>query len=100
MSNSPIDNLGVSSSAALPENAGQPAQKTANPAFSALLEKLQAQADRLAAESSSLSDAKDLAGAVDTARASLDDALSLSDKLLEAFREARQQDSVHDGERS
>jgi len=50
---------------------------------------LQAQARELEAATPGVADPKELAGAVDMARASLDDALSLSDQLLEAFHEAR-----------
>ncbi|HED65204.1 MAG TPA: hypothetical protein ENJ09_06565 [Planctomycetes bacterium] len=64
----------------------------ASPAFQVLLERLQKKAESLEATSKVLDDPKALAGAVDIARASLDDALSLSDRLLEAYREARTQD--------
>ncbi len=67
------------------------ANKTDGPAFRVLLERLQAQAAELEETSRTLDDAADLPSAVDVARASLDDAVSLSDQLLEAFREARHQ---------
>ena len=57
-------------------------------AFRALLERLSDQADELGRKSQSVADARELSGAVDVARASLTDAFSLSDRLLEAFREA------------
>ncbi len=60
-------------------------------AFRALLERLQAQADELDRKSQNVADARELAGALDIARASLTDAFSLSDRLLEAFREAHLQ---------
>ena len=59
-------------------------------AFKALLDKLQGQADSLRADSEAALEAEELSGAVDRAHASLQDALSLSDQLLEAFRESAQ----------
>jgi len=61
------------------------------PAFRALLDKLHEQARTLSEDSESVARPEDLSGAVDRARATLDDALSLSDRLLEAYREATQQ---------
>jgi len=61
------------------------------PAFRALLENLQAQASDLRHEGESLSDPADLASAVDHARSSLEDAFSLRDQLLEAYRQNAQQ---------
>ncbi len=61
------------------------------PAFHVLLERLQARAQELGKTSADVNDPERLAGAVDTARASLEDALSLSDRILEAYREAQQQ---------
>jgi len=66
------------------------------PAFQALLEKLQQQARSLSEDSEAVARPEDLSGAVDRARATLDDALSLSDRLLEAYREAAQQESEGD----
>jgi hypothetical protein len=69
--------------------------------FRALLERLQDRADELDRKSKGVRDARELSGAVDIARASLTDALSLSDRLLEAFREAHLQSPsspVRDGE--
>ena len=60
-----------------------------SPAFRVLLEKLQQQARELEEKSSAVDAPEHLAEAVDIARASLDDALSLSDQLLESFRSAR-----------
>ena len=65
------------------------AQKSDGPAFRALLEKLQAQAAQLEQTSKSVEGAEDLPGAVDEAKASLEDAVSLSDQLLEAFRQSQ-----------
>lgn len=59
-------------------------------AFQALLDRLQAQARDLRGAGEADMDAVDLAGAVDRAHNSLRDALSLSDQLLEAYRESVQ----------
>ena len=69
------------------------AKKTApeGPAFNVLLERLQARAQELEQTSADVNDPKQLAGAVDSARASLEDALSLSDRILEAYRETQHQ---------
>lgn len=79
------------SGAAGEARAKKDAQEAAGPAFHALLEELQMKAAELERTSQGADDADLLAGAVDTARSSLEDALSLSDQLLEAYREARQQ---------
>ncbi len=60
----------------------------AGAAFHALLEKLETHARELEVQSRSIENPKDLTGAVDRAHASLQDALSLSDRLLDAYREA------------
>lgn len=57
-------------------------------AFRALLEKLEGHARGLADASGDVREPAELAGAVDRARASLEDALSLGDQLLEAYRAA------------
>jgi len=62
----------------------------AGPAFRALLEQLKSGAQDLTRASEALEKPEELAGAVDRARATLDDALSLGDQLLEAFRAANQ----------
>lgn len=86
--------------AALPL-AGAPKSGAAGPtsesgaAFRALLERLEERTRELSEHSRTLADASGLAGAVDTARASLEDALSLGDRLLEAYREARLQGGAH-----
>ncbi len=75
----------------------KPATSTeAGPAFRALLEQLEHGAQGLTRASEGLEKPEQLAGAVDRARATLDDALSLGDQLLEAFRAANQRGS--DGE--
>ncbi len=74
-----------------PENQTEPRD---GPAFKALLEKLQQQAQSLHRESETIARPEELSDAVDLARSSLNDALSLSDQLLEAFREAVQNDGA------
>lgn len=64
------------------------------PAFRALLDELETKARELQAQSKSLEKPEDLGLAVQGAKASLDDALSIRDRLLEAYREARQQDGA------
>jgi flagellar hook-basal body complex protein FliE len=60
----------------------------AGAAFQVLLERLETHARELEVQSRSIENPKDLTGAVDRAHASLQDALSLSDRLVEAYREA------------
>ena len=60
------------------------------PAFRALFEQLQQKAAALSESSKGVDDPADLRGAVDTARSTLEDALTLGDQILEAFRESRQ----------
>lgn len=73
-----------------------PAAPRANPtardtvAFEALLQRLVDRVQHLNRDGETLSAPEELAGAVDRARASIDDALSLSDQLLEAYRAERQ----------
>lgn len=57
-------------------------------AFQALLERLESQARELELQSQTIENQKDLTGAVDRAHASLQDVLSLGDRLVEAYREA------------
>jgi len=63
-------------------------QSSGGPAFQALLEKLEGHARDLRSASENLKDPGGLAGAVDRSRASIADALSLHDQLLEAYRAA------------
>lgn len=63
-------------------------------AFKVLLEKLESQARRLKEVGDTVERPEELAGAVDRARASIDDALSLGDQILEAYRAAVQTDEV------
>ncbi len=60
------------------------------PAFQALLDRLQQQARSLQHDGETLESPEQLPDAVDRAQASLEDALSLSNRLLEAYREATQ----------
>jgi len=59
------------------------------PAFRILLEQLQEKAAELHETSKDVGDPVELRGAIDTARATLEDALSLGDQVLEAFRSSR-----------
>jgi len=69
-------------------------------AFRALLEKLEEKARVLEEQTRGVDDAKNLAGAVEGAKASLDDALSLGEELLETYRQNRQQNSAGTEEQS
>ncbi|MFT7484670.1 MAG: hypothetical protein ACI9F9_000514 [Candidatus Paceibacteria bacterium] len=78
-----------------PAQAGQRAADEAartkgGPAFQAMLDQLQAKSKSLSADSASVEKPEDLSGAVNRAKSTLTDALSLSDQLLEAFRQASQ----------
>ena len=65
------------------------ASPSSSPAFEALLERLSARAAELDTKSRELEGPADLPGAVDAARASLEDALTLGERLLEAYRATR-----------
>ncbi len=67
-----------------------PVEGSSSPTFQALLERLHERANELEKTSQTLDTPELLAGAVDSARASLEDAQSLSDRLLEAYRASRQ----------
>lgn len=75
-----------------PKAGGQntPVEGSSSPTFQALLERLHERATQLEHASQTLDAPELLAGAVDSARASLEDAQSLSDRLLEAYRASRQ----------
>lgn len=62
----------------------------ANPAFEVLLERLTTRAADLGQRSRSVQTPEEVGQAVDAARASLEDALTLGERLLEAYRHARQ----------
>lgn len=66
-----------------------PASQKGAVAFRALIERLEEHARTLAAEAENVERPADLAGAVDKAHASLEDALALNEGLLEAWRAAR-----------
>jgi len=61
-----------------------------NVAFKALLDKLEGQAKDLARTTEAVDSPIELAGAVDSAKESLAEALSLRDRLFEAYRAAQQ----------
>src|SRR5689334_15061618 len=63
-------------------------------AFQALLEKLESNARELELESQKVQSTHELTGAVDRAHASLQDVLSIGDRLLEAYREALARDQA------
>src|SRR5262245_25437062 len=67
----------------------KPSSADGGVAFRALLDELEAKSRALATQSKSLDKPEDLAGAVQGARASLEDALSIRDRLLEAFQQAQ-----------
>lgn len=74
------------------EGAKKPAAtKEQGAAFRALLEQLDEKARALQAQTQGVDDAANLAGAVEGAKASLDQALSLGEELLESYRQTRQQ---------
>lgn len=62
--------------------------------FQSLLERLENDARRLAEQSNDVKDPRSLERAVDSAQASLQDALTLSDRLLEAYRAALVRDDA------
>lgn len=76
------------------------ADGSAGVAFRALLDELATKAQALEQRSQSVEAASQLAGAVQGARDSLSDALSLHQRMLEAYREALQQSRApHDDPR-
>jgi hypothetical protein len=56
--------------------------------FAALLEDLERRADEVRTSGAQVRSAGELSQAVESARASLEDALTVKDRLLEAFRQA------------
>ena len=89
---SPLHNVspGVSPGAPSAVSAGASPKVAANPqggpAFQALLARLQTKASDLHSSSGSVDDSEQLRGAVEQARTTLVEALSLGDQVLEAFR--------------
>ncbi len=69
-------------------------------AFRALLEQLEQKARVLEEQANGVDDAVNLAGAVEGAKASLADALSLGEELLETFRQSQQQNPASTEEKS
>jgi hypothetical protein len=71
----------------------------ASPAFHVLLDRLQRSAQELQENADAVERPSDLAGAVGRAKASLDDALDLGDRLLEAWRAERMNPTPTDDDR-
>ena len=75
--------------------AGRPgsSQETdrASAGFQALLDQIETRARDLAAETDAVEAPEQLAGAVDSARESLENVLELKERLLEAYRQQQQQ---------
>ncbi len=79
------------SARAAPKTSENQEAQDARPAFKVLLEMLQDKARALEEQTKRVDDASLLAGAVEGARSSLEEALSLGEELLESFRQNRQQ---------
>lgn len=94
MNDRSIDPAALSRSQGI-SDAGQRASASDAPAdgvaFRALLDKLAGSAERLRASEDGVTDAQTLAGAVEDARSTLSDALSIQEQLLEAYRQRRAQ---------
>lgn len=81
-----LSKIGASSLSASPSaTAAQPSNAAA---FQALLERLDNQARELRSQASRVENSSDLSTAVDQAHASLQEALQIGDRLLEAYRDA------------
>ncbi len=65
-----------------------------SPAFRALLEQLEEKAQALGSQSLAVDGPEALGQAVDDARSSLEEALSIGDRLLDAYRESIQRGSA------
>lgn len=72
-------------------------EQSASVEFRAMLERLETRASDLAAKTEQVDGPDQLGRAVDSARASLEEALTLKDQLLEAYRQAEQQDAANRG---
>ncbi len=85
---SPLHNVTAGATPAASPGATPPgaATSTGGPAFQKLLSKLQTKANDLCSCSGDVDDSEQLRGAVEQARTTLIDALSLGDQVLEAFR--------------
>ena len=105
---SEVPNLPAQTAACGSTNGRAPAksQSSASPgaetplAFRALIERLRDQARALEQSTAQPMDARDLSGAVQAAQASLHDALSIADGLVEAYRSNRIQSGGSPAERA
>ena len=75
--------------AGLARSSQTPGARPAGPAFEALLERLTSRAAELDERARTLAAPEELPAALDSARASLEDALKLGSDLLEAYRAAQ-----------
>ena len=81
---------GVTPAAPQPATTGLDPKPTGGPAFQALLLELEAKATDLQSSSGGVGDPEQLRGALEQARTTLMDALTLGDQVLEAFRGEQQ----------
>ena len=72
-------------------------EESAGVEFRAMLERLENRASDLAEKTEQVEGPDELGRAVDSARESLEEALSLKDQLLEAYRQAERQDEAGRG---
>ena len=106
MENSPVNQSSqspIQRTGATHQRAPRPSeelQKNRSPAFQVLLDPLEESARELETTRETVDDPTRLAGAVDSARASLADALSLGEELLEAYRQAQSQTPSDQGGRA
>jgi hypothetical protein len=92
MNPAPIDpKIGAVAHGDSPRAAATDSASAGGAVFQALLERLANSTQRLEAREESVTDASSLAGAVEDARQTLGDALSLKEQLLEAYRQRRTQ---------
>ena len=92
-----VNSPGASRPADEARKTSQAGDDAGTPAFRVLLDRLSESAQELRQQAAGLSKPEHLAGAVDSARESLNEALSLGDQLLEAWR-AEQQTPNEDSE--
>jgi flagellar hook-basal body complex protein FliE len=84
-----VESLSKIGSSSIPTAAGATQSSPGNAAaFQALLERLDNQARELRSQASRVENSSDLSTAVDQAHASLQEALQIGDRLLEAYRDA------------
>lgn len=94
MNDGPIDPASLARASGVGDKPGSTptdASPADGAAFRALLDKLAGSAERLREAEGGINDAESLAGAVEDARSTLTDALSLQEQLLEAYRQRRAQ---------